>query len=148
MKKFTQVLLFGLMSLILGAIGGTIVWFLLKIINVGIGLVWGHESGSIIYNLIICCAGAIFIGFWQRRYGILPDNMEQVTAKIKKDGKYPYNRLGVIAVAALVPLVMGGALGPEAGLSGIIAGLCCWVGDSLKSRGRRLAEIMNTGENE
>ena len=146
MKKFVNVLLFGLMALILGAIAGAILWLLLKVINMGIGLVWNRGSGSIIYNLIICCAGAVFIGFWQRKYGILPDNMEQVMAKIKKDGKYPYDRLGIIAVAAVVPLIMGSALGPEAGLAGVIAGLCCWVGDSLKSRGNKLAKLINASD--
>ena len=35
-------------------------------------------------------------------------------------------------VAALLPLLIGSSVGPEAGLTGIIVGLCYWAGDNLK----------------
>lgn len=67
------------------------------------------------YNICVCLIGGLLIGLWQRKYGILPDDMEQVMGKVKATGGYPYNNLPVIAVAALLPLIFGGALGPEAG---------------------------------
>ena len=38
----------------------------------------------------------------------------------------------VMMVAALLPLLIGSSVGPEAGLTGIIVGLCYWAGDNLK----------------
>lgn len=35
-------------------------------------------------------------------------------------------------VAALLPLLIGSSVGPEAGLTGIMVGLCYWAGDNLK----------------
>ena len=32
----------------------------------------------------------------------------------------------------MFPLLIGASVGPEAGLTGVIVGLCCWVGDKLK----------------
>lgn len=76
-------------------------------------------------------------------HGIFPESTEQVMEKLKNDGRYPYDKIAIIAVAVIMPLVFGGSLGPEAVLVGVIAGLCCWIGDSLKRRGDNVAKIIN-----
>ena len=75
--------------------------------------------------MIVRIIGAVLIGLLATRFGPLPHLTEGVFAIIKKGGGYPYNRLGLCALAALLPLVFGGTLGREAGLVGVIAGLCC-----------------------
>lgn len=47
--------------------------------------------------------------------------------------------------AALFPLLIGAAIGPEAGLTGVIAGLCCWVGDKLKRFYKEADELASIG---
>lgn len=45
----------------------------------------------------------------------------------------------------MLPLLFGGSIGPEAGLTGVIAGLCTWVGDRLKFAGREMREVTSVG---
>ena len=129
----------------------TAIWFLLQLIDLGIDFIWTVLPSmfglrdSIIYNFAVCLIGGLLIGLWQKRNGPLPDNLETVIATVKKKGGYPYNRLHIIAIAAILPLIFGGSVGPEAGLAGLIAGFCCLIGDGLRYKGDRLATLAETG---
>ena len=66
-------------------------------------------------------------------------------AKVKSTGRYEYDHLGKLSIAALLPLLFGGSVGPEAGLTGVIAGLCTWVGDRMKRFGSDFRELTVLG---
>ena len=51
----------------------------------------------------------------------------------------------VMLVCAFLPLVFGASVGPEAGLTGIIAGLCYWIGDNVKYAKSHAAEYSDIG---
>ncbi len=86
-----------------------------------------------LYYMIMCIAGGVLIGIWQRKYGDYPILLEDIIKTYKKDKNIPYNNLRIVFVAALMPLIFGGSVGPGAGLAGIIAMLFCWVRDKYKS---------------
>ena len=73
--------------------------------------------------------------FGRKEFGSLPEELPQVMGRVKKEGSYPYDNLHILIVSALLPLIFGGVIRPEAGLTGVIVGLCCWVGDRLKCKG-------------
>ncbi len=151
MNKTGKIFIFGIFSMILGAFCGAVVWVVLRVMSIGMELLWetlpqtlGQEH-SLVYNLAVCLIGGLLIGLWQKKYGVLPDDMHQVMGRVKKEGGYPYDRLHIIAVSALLPLIFGGALGPEAGLIGLIVGMCCFVGDKLKYKGDEVAALAEAG---
>lgn len=149
--KYGRYISFCLLALILGLGAGSAVWGILRVMDLGIDFVWESLPGILgcgrhpAYYLAAGVAGGVLIGLWRKKYGPLPDTMEQVLGKVKGDGSYPYDRIHIIIVAALLPLIAGGALGPEAGLSGVIAGLCCMIGDDLKYKADRVVALAETG---
>lgn len=148
-KYKKNLFLYVLLATLLGAAAGALVWALLRIMNLGIDLVWHtipHYIGNeVVYTVGVCLLGGLLIGLWQKKFGIYPEELEEVMYELRTTGTYPYSKIPMLSVAALLPLIFGGCLGPEAGLTGIIVGLCCWVGDRLKYKGREIREIAEAG---
>ena len=137
-----------LLSVVLtGAIAGAFVWLVLLAMNVGLAFVWDGLASWFgrFYPILMCIVGGVVIGLFARRYGQYPEDLPTVMAKVKRDGRYGYDKLGRMSVAALLPLVFGGSVGPEAGLTGVIAGLCSWVSDRMKRFGAYFRELSEAG---
>lgn len=148
MSKVKNNILFMLYTVILGSIVGLIIWGFLRIMNYGIEFLWGYLPAQLnfpLYTVCVCTAGGLIIGVWKRKFGDYPEELTGVIAKIKKTGRYPYNNVFSTIVSALIPLLAGASIGPEAGLTGVIAGLCTWVGDKLKSFRKEVQELTSIG---
>lgn len=151
MSKTLKYLSFCILTLIMGFAAGALCRGLLQIMDLGVTLIWDSLpsalglKGSLLYTLPVCLTGGLVIGLMQKKCGVLPESTEQVLGRIKKEGKYPYDRLHIIAVAFILPLLFGGSVGPEAGLTGFIAGLCCLIADRLRYKAGRLAALTETG---
>ena len=143
-KKSISVLMCGFMG---GIIAG-IIWLFLKLLNTGISFVWEWTKETVhipFYTIIVCLLGGLIIGIFQKFFGPYPEELETVMGKVKKDKYYPYNNVFVICIAALLPLLFGGSIGPEAGLTGVIVGLCYWVSDRIKYADVYLKDITKIG---
>ena len=131
-----------------GAVTSLIVWLFLKLMGLGIGLVWDTIPSNFdfkFYPIIVCTAGGLILGIWQKLTNAVPDELDEVMKKVKKDKFYPYNKVLLLCISALLPLVFGGSLGPEAGLTGVIVGLCYWAGSHMKDAKSKIPELMQIG---
>ena len=136
-------ILFASSVIVTGAVAGAFVWLLLFVMNLGISFVWNilPEHFGPFFPLLACSIGGLVIGLFAKRFGSYPEDLDEVMAKVKRDGRYDYDKLGVMSAAALLPLFFGGPIGPEAGLTGAVAGICTWVGDRMKRFGSEFRQL-------
>ncbi len=146
--KLKNSLLFLLFAFIIGSCAGLFIWIFLRLMNFFIDLLWNIIPNHIsipLYTLILCTLGGLIIGFFRKKIGDYPEELNIVMKKVKKDGKYSYNNLLSMSIVTILPLIFGASIGPEAGLTGIIAGLCSWIGDKLKKLGKEFQELTKIG---
>jgi len=123
-----------LLTLLLGMFAGLVIWTFLKLVALCTGLIWEKAPALTGARWIIvpaCVVGALAAGMLRKKYGDYPETLNTVMRKIKKDHHYSYHPMLVMLLCAFLPLVLGASVGPEAGLAGIIAALCYWVGDNV-----------------
>ena len=148
MKKLKNHALFVLYTAILGGIVGVIVWSFLRVMDLGIAFLWEFvptQTAFPFYTVCVCTAGGLLIGLWKKKTGDYPQELRMVLGQVKKTGRYPYRHVFFILLSALFPLLIGASVGPEAGLTGTIAGLCTWVGDKLKRYKKETDELTAIG---
>ena len=68
-----------------------------------------------------------------------------VIKKVKENHRYSYSNIFPSIVSSIFPLILGASVGPEAGLTGIIAGLYTWMQDKLNIFSDELEELAHIG---
>ena len=124
-----------LFCIIIGSFISAVIWLFLKAVSISTSVIWEWLPGKVslpFYTVLVCTAGGLLIGIFRMRYGDYPEELTEVLGKVKKEKRYEYRNMPVMLLAAFLPLIIGSSVGPEAGLTGIIVGLCYWAGDNLK----------------
>ena len=123
-----------LLTVLLGMFAGLVIWAFLKLVALCTSLIWETIPASTGVRWItvpVCVLGALAAGLLRKKFGDYPESLNTVMGKIKKEHHYSYHPMLVMLLCAFLPLVLGASVGPEAGLAGIIAALCYWVGDNV-----------------
>ena len=139
-KKLINLTKLTVFCLIIGAVVGAIIWTFLKAMALGIGFIWETLPQQIglpvlAYTVVVCTLGGLLIGLFRKKFGDYPEDLDVVMGKVKTEKSYSYDNMLVMLLAALFPLLLGASIGPEAGLTGVIVGLCYWAGDNMKFAG-------------
>ncbi|PGM96425.1 chloride channel protein [Bacillus cereus] len=138
-----------LYGILLGSIVGATVWLFLITINFGIHFIWGYLpkffASPPYYTICVTIIGGILVGLSQKYFGINPRLMPEVMAEYKKTGRIEYHVVHQATLTAIIVLIFGASLGPEAALVGIIGGLCTWVGDRFKFALKGIQELTEVG---
>lgn len=124
-----------LFCLVIGAFAGLVLWLFLKAVLLGTELVWEWIPAQIsipAYTIIICTVGGLVIGLFRKKFGNYPEELEEVLGTLKREKRYEYRNMLVLLTAAALPLILGSSVGPEAGMTGVIVGLCCWASENVK----------------
>ncbi len=148
MKKAWNGLLMFIYTVLLGAVTGSVIWGFLKLMNLCIGLLWDTLPAKLdfwFYTPVVCIVGSLLTGLYKKKFGDYPEELPVVLAKVKEDGGYQYHNIPMMLGAAFLPLIFGASVGPEAGLTGVIAGFCTWIGDKLKRAHAEMEELTRIG---
>lgn len=133
---------------ILGAVAGGVIWAFLKVMSLGIAFLWEWLPAHVpipYYTVAVCTAGGALIGCFRWKFGDYPEELDVVMGKVKAEKAYDYSNMPVLLLSALMPLLLGSSIGPEAGLTGVIVGLCYWVGDNLSFARQNAKEYSQVG---
>ena len=136
-------------TVFLGAFSGLVIWCFLKAVAFGSALIWtkaGEFTGIPYITVLLCVLGGLAAGLLRRRYGDYPEELSVVLYKVKHEKHYDYHPMFVILLCAFIPLITGASVGPEAGLTGIIAALCYWIGDNVNYAGENAMLFSELGE--
>ncbi len=140
-------------ALLVGFVVGLLVWAVLWASTFLTNLLWIDAKNALSNTLqsfgvsswwlplAFCVVGGTCIGLWTKFTGAVPESLEVVMADVKQSGGYELKKPGAAVVSFLLPLVFGGSVGPEAGLTGIIAAACTRVGLMLKGAGLRVKSV-------
>ncbi len=137
------------LAVLLGAVAGLVLWLFLQAVSIGSSLVWDampSVAGGKWIAVPICAIGGCAIGLMHRRYGDYPEELDVVLGKVKREKRYEYRPILAILICAMIPLILGASVGPEAGLTGIIAALCYWIGDNVSFARKNAAVYTELGE--
>lgn len=147
-KTLVNQIQFTFFAVCIGGVIGAFIWAFLKIMGAGQEILFTILPKYIhipCLTLIICTFGGLLIGICEKYFQASPEELGTVMATIKRDGRYSCDRLGIRTVGAALPLIFGASIGPEAGLTGIIAGLCYWAGERFRYVGKHLPELSQIG---
>ena len=138
-----------LLTILLGICTGIIIWCFLKGMSFCTELLWQKLPDGVGNRYLtagICAVGGLVVGLLHKKYGDYPEELPVVLGKIQKNKHYDYHSMFGMLLCAFFPLVLGSSVGPEAGLTGIIAALCYWMGDNVKFAGHHAAVFSEVGK--
>lgn len=135
-----------LLALVLGVVVGFLTFAVLRLGDAAQSTVWEGLRGALpegvraAYPLVVCTVGGILVELWTRRCGYTLDTLSVVVAHCREQGGYAVRSWGRSLVLFLLPIAFGGAVGPEAGISGFAAAGFTSAMSALRRSGGAVAD--------
>ena len=123
--------------ILLAAASAVITFIFIVLQNTGISLVWEQAqlaSGldARVFTLLVCTVGGLLVGLLVKLFGDHNAIFAELMLEFGKTGRFDYRHAPGIVITALVSLISGASLGPEAPLADACGGLGTLAGDKLK----------------
>lgn len=135
---------FVMLALAVGFVIGFAVYLVMNLSTWLTSLLWDGLGGLVgvsWFSLVVCTLGGLVIGIWTWWSHDTVRPLEEVLKQFKETGSYRTNGVAKPVVTFLLPLVFGGSIGFEAGLTGLITAGSCWIRDKIKAAGLRYVAV-------
>jgi H+/Cl- antiporter ClcA len=135
-KPAPYVRLLGLVVL-LGLISALITFAFMFLVSRGTALVWEEAALALgleprFFTLLVCTLGGLLVGLLVKAFGDHNAIFAELMLEFGKTGRFNYRNAPGIVITALVSLVSGASLGPEAPLADACGGIGTLISDKLK----------------
>lgn len=139
--RLGSALLFTGVALLVGLTAGALIVLALRLSSALQTMVWHNLSAALpplaqtLFPLVACVIGGVLIGAYTSRAGFTLCGMGEVIRRCRTQGGYSFPSWGRAVVLFLLPIAFGGAVGPEAGVSGFVAAVLTQAIHALRRSG-------------
>jgi H+/Cl- antiporter ClcA len=130
---------FRLMALVavLGVVSALVTFSFIALVHQGTHLLWTEAAAALgldprLFTLLVCSIGGLLVGLLVKFFGDHNAIFADLMREFGETGRFNYRNAPGIVVTALVSLVSGASLGPEAPLADACGGIGTWASDRLK----------------
>ena len=125
------------LAAVLGLISAVITFIFLVLVHAGQTLIWEQVAHAVgvstpVFTLIVCTLGGLLVGVLVKIFGDHSGIFAEMMLEFGKTGRFNYRHAPGIVLTALVSLVTGGSLGPEAPLADACGSLGTLTAEKLK----------------
>jgi H+/Cl- antiporter ClcA len=126
-----------LLAAVLGLIGAMITFIFVVVVKTGQVLIWEQAAQAVglstpAFTLLICTIGGLIVGVLVKIFGDHSGIFAEMMAEFGQTGRFNYRHAPGMVITALVSLIAGGSLGPEAPLADACGSLGTLTADKLK----------------
>ncbi|WP_430598155.1 chloride channel protein [Enterococcus sp. AZ177] len=123
-------------GVVLSSMIGVISFIFLRVEGIGSELLWNLVSPDtplrVFYILGLTLTGGVLLGFLRARWGNLPHTVHDSVTELKQTKTLDHSSVFRSLLIALVVLIFGAGVGPEAGLLSAVIYLSVWQADKLR----------------
>ena len=135
--KLVNYLRLMLLIVILGAVSAVITFLFITLVHLLTGFVWEEIQLNLgldarVFTLLICILGGLLVGLLVKLFGDHNAIFSELIQEFGKTGRFDYRHSPGIVITALISLISGASLGPEAPLADACGGLGTLAADKLK----------------
>ena len=120
-------------SLVMGCFVGLLVWFFFLCFKFGRNFIWPDTVpfglSLPVYRACVFAVGGVITGALQKYWGGYPKGLSAGVEINRKHGSFGFDNIPAVFLTAMVPLIFGSAIGPEASLMSFISTVICYIGN-------------------
>lgn len=131
-----------LLAALLGAASAGVLFAFMWLVNMGSTAVWETMAAATglpapVFTLLVCTLGGLLVGIAVKGFGDHSGIFAELMAEFGRTGRFDYRHAPGIVVTALISLVSGASLGPEAPMADACGGMGTWLADRTKLDARQ-----------